>query len=280
MTEREKHEHKEMPRRRDPRVTPREAEVLDLASAGLSDREIASRLHLSERAVRFQFEKIYDRFDVRDRSRAITVWSSAAPRSWKTDRCPYPKPFADGFADCPAYRAMRVADLDLKNRLTGALWTCSNLESRLNPQTEDRWYSACALGRAPDRERWAAEVAGSDRLRELNRLAQEMAAITEPAVERLWRLKRIQAREIEAGRDGAAATRDLQRLRDQVLARLAGLLRDRRDTLDRHGLSESSCLDVGRRALDGLVPARVSGDWNFRLDVLLALPVEAWPTHA
>jgi len=279
MTDREGHEHKEMQRRREPKVTPREAEVLDLASAGLSDREIASRLHLSERAVRFHFEKIYDRFDVRDRSRAITVWSTA-PRSSKTDRCPYPKPFADDFAECPAYRAMRVADLDLKNRLDGALWTCSNLESRLNPQTEDRWYSACALGRPPDRERWAIEVAGSDRLRDVNQLAQDLAAITEPAVQRLWRLKRIQAREIAAGRDGAGATRDLESLRDQVLARLAGLLRDRRETLDRHGLSASSCLDLACRALDGLVPARVSGDWNFRFDVLLALPVEAWPTHA
>src|SRR5579864_3375909 len=210
MTDREGNEHKQMQRRREPKVTPREAEVLDLASAGLSDGEIASRLHLSERAVRFHFEKIYDRFDVRNRSRAIRVWSSIAPRSWKTDRCPYRKPFADDFADCPAYRAMRVADLDLKNRLNGGLWTCSNLESRLNPQTEDRWYSACGLGRAPDRERWAAEVAGSDRLRQLNRLAREMAAITEPAVQRLRRLKGIQAREIEAGRDGAAATRDLQ----------------------------------------------------------------------
>jgi DNA-binding CsgD family transcriptional regulator len=261
-------------------VTPRQVEVLALASAGLSDEEIGARLKLSARAVRFHFEKLFEKFGVRDRAEAVTIWSGSRRRTWKADRCPYPKPFPEGFTECPAYRAMLVATLDMRDRPTASIWTCANLTARLNPRTEESWYPGCAIGSPADRERWAAEVVGPDRLEAMNELAGEIAAITWPAVERLWQLKQEQRAEIQQGRDGSQPTRELEGVRDRLMARLQALLSQRRELLDRNQLSARACLDIAQRAINGLLPAHVAADWNARLDVLLALPEEAWPTAA
>jgi hypothetical protein len=64
------------------------------------------------------------------------------------------------------------------------------------------------------------------------------------------------------------------------MARLDGLLRRRRELLERNHLSTRACLDIANRAINGLMPAHVPADWNARLDVLLSVSEEAWPAAA
>jgi len=52
-------------------LTPRQEEVLQLIAEGLSNREIARRLHLSEGTVKNTVSEIYARLGVRDRVQAV-----------------------------------------------------------------------------------------------------------------------------------------------------------------------------------------------------------------
>ncbi|MGW3864795.1 response regulator transcription factor, partial [Streptomyces sp. NPDC005047] len=55
------------------RLSPREREVLGLVGAGLSNPEIAARLHLVEGTVKAYVSAVLDRLEVRNRVRAAIV---------------------------------------------------------------------------------------------------------------------------------------------------------------------------------------------------------------
>src|SRR5438132_5288422 len=173
-----------------PKVTPRQAQILDLAAAGLSDKEIARQLHVSHRTVRTHFEKLYHDSGFRNRSQAVASWTARpeAGRKRPADECPYPKPFPPGFAECPAFQATQMITLDISHRPLGAVWTCRHLESRLMPNTDYRWYGVCVIGDAEARRRWSQSV-GPGRLHEISQLRQEVSALSGPYVQRLIELK-------------------------------------------------------------------------------------------
>jgi DNA-binding NarL/FixJ family response regulator len=56
-----------------PGVTAREKEVLELIAAGLRNKEIAARLHISEDTVEVHAKNIFTKLSVRDRTAAVTV---------------------------------------------------------------------------------------------------------------------------------------------------------------------------------------------------------------
>ncbi len=56
-----------------PRLTPREIEVLRLVSDGLSNTQIASRLFISEATVKTHLLRLFEKLDVNDRTRAVTL---------------------------------------------------------------------------------------------------------------------------------------------------------------------------------------------------------------
>src|SRR5438132_5891293 len=79
-----------------PRPTRHQQEILELASIGLSYDEIAARLSVSSRTIRFQFEKIFRVLGVRSRSEAVAIWMDSKRQARRpVDECPYPKPFPD-----------------------------------------------------------------------------------------------------------------------------------------------------------------------------------------
>src|SRR5690348_5150239 len=163
-----------------PKPTPRQQQILELASLGLSDGEIAARLNLSSRTLRFQIERIFRMFGVRSRSVAIAMWMDSKVQVQRpVDQCPYPKPFPDHFAECPAYQARQVIALDERSQPVGRIWTCQHLESQLMAKTEHRWYGGCVLGGIVGRKRWA-EWAGPGVLHALNDLMHELAPVTGP----------------------------------------------------------------------------------------------------
>lgn len=63
------------------RLTPRELEVLRMISEGLTNAEVASRLHLSVHAIKFHLAGIYRRLNVANRTEAAGMYfrAQAAP---------------------------------------------------------------------------------------------------------------------------------------------------------------------------------------------------------
>jgi DNA-binding NarL/FixJ family response regulator len=54
-------------------LSPREFEALTLAAQGLTNKEIAYRLHLSERTVQFHMNNIFNKTDTNSRTEAVAV---------------------------------------------------------------------------------------------------------------------------------------------------------------------------------------------------------------
>ena len=54
-------------------ITPREHEILQLIAEGLSTREIAERLFVSENTVKTHCSRLFDKLDVRRRTQAVQV---------------------------------------------------------------------------------------------------------------------------------------------------------------------------------------------------------------
>jgi DNA-binding CsgD family transcriptional regulator len=52
-------------------ITPRELEILELIAAGLSNREIAERLFVSENTVKTHSGRLYDKLSARRRTEAV-----------------------------------------------------------------------------------------------------------------------------------------------------------------------------------------------------------------
>ena len=247
-----------------PRVTPRQAQILDLAAAGLSDKQIAQRLRVSHRTVRTHFENLFEDQGIRNRSQAIAMWSRRPTQGQKArpaDECPYPKPFPPGFVECPAYEATQMITLDISHRPLGAVWTCRHLESRLMPNTDYRWYGGCAIGDAEARRRWSTAV-GVDRLYDISQLRQEVSALSGPYIQRLIELKAAQQ---PAGQ--------IQGVVDEFMTEMMRLLQSRQAVLDELHLPVQAVLQLVRIAIDRFVEQGLSEpEWEVPDEVLTQFP--------
>ena len=54
-------------------ITPRELEILELIAQGLSNREIAERVYVSENTVKTHSSRVFDKLGVRRRTQAVQV---------------------------------------------------------------------------------------------------------------------------------------------------------------------------------------------------------------
>jgi len=252
-----------------PRVTPRQAQILELAAAGLSDKQIARRLRVTHRTVRTHFENLFEDQGIRNRSQAIAIWSRRPTQGHKArpaDECPYPKPFPPGFVECPAYEATQMVTLDISHRPLGAVWTCRHLESRLMPNTDYRWYGACAIGDAAARRRWSAAI-GADRLYEISQLRQEVSAVSGPYIQRLIELKNAQPPEAGEG------STQMQGVVDEFMTEMMRLLQARKTVLDELHLPLRAVLQLVRVAIDRFVEQGLSEpEWEVPDEVLTQFP--------
>lgn len=58
-------------------LSPREFEVLELASRGLTNLQIAAQLSITDHAVKFHLGSIYRKLDARNRTAAASVFHAA-----------------------------------------------------------------------------------------------------------------------------------------------------------------------------------------------------------
>lgn len=54
-------------------ITPRELEILELIAAGLSNKEIAERVHVSENTVKTHSSRVFDKLGARRRTQAVQM---------------------------------------------------------------------------------------------------------------------------------------------------------------------------------------------------------------
>jgi ATP/maltotriose-dependent transcriptional regulator MalT len=54
-------------------ITPRELEILELIASGLSNREIAERVHVSENTVKTHSSRVFDKLGARRRTQAVQL---------------------------------------------------------------------------------------------------------------------------------------------------------------------------------------------------------------
>ena len=252
------------------RLTPRQAQILALASNGLSDKQIARRLGVTHRTVRTHFEKLFLDRGIRNRSQAIALWSARSVddrHQRPADECPYPKPFPPDFTDCPAYQATQLVTLDLSHRPLGSVMTCRHLESRLMPKTNYRWYGACVLGDAEARRRWSNAV-GVERLHDISALRQEVSALSMPYVQRLIELKNA-----PVGDNPLAHTRQLQFVVDDFMTKMTYLLRESKAVLDELHLPLEACIRLLAIAIDRFVQQGLNeSEWEVPDEVLTLFP--------
>jgi DNA-binding NarL/FixJ family response regulator len=72
-------------------ISRREREVLDLLLENLSNKEIAAKLYVSERTVKFHVSNLLGKFGVQRRSDLIVLWLRRATASgWNLERSPEP----------------------------------------------------------------------------------------------------------------------------------------------------------------------------------------------
>jgi hypothetical protein len=69
-----------------------------------------------------------------------------------SDQCPFPKPFAEDFEDCPTYQPRLIFPTDASNRPLKPVWTCTHLQ--VASRARGGWYACCGLGDAAGRARW------------------------------------------------------------------------------------------------------------------------------
>jgi DNA-binding NarL/FixJ family response regulator len=58
-------------------ITPRELEILEAIAAGLSTREIAARLFVSENTVKTHSSRLFDKLNARRRTQAVQLAKEA-----------------------------------------------------------------------------------------------------------------------------------------------------------------------------------------------------------
>jgi len=171
--------------------------------------------------------------------------------------------------------------LDISHRPLGAVWTCRHLESRLMPNTDYRWYGACAIGDAEARRLWSKSV-GPVRLHEISQLRQEVSALSGPYVQRLIELKSEQEQAAAEhggstpggnGQRARALARQIEGVVDEFMTEMTRLLQARQAVLDELHLPLRACLQLVRIAIDRFVEQGLAEpEWEVPDDVLSLFP--------
>jgi hypothetical protein len=128
-----------------------------------------------------------------------------------SDACPYPKPFAADFNECPTYQTRHAIVVDSEDRPLRTIWSCRHMETKQVPGEAGHYYGACQLGDAKGRHQWV-QMIGPDRIRSIQKLRTEVMPIAQAFVDDMASLK---GRQLEAARSHSAQDELLALMRER-----------------------------------------------------------------
>ncbi len=117
------------------------------------------------------------------------------------DTCPYPKPFPEGFADCPAFQPTAFLPRTSREAPLEEGWTCVHLV--VGEAGHGEFYPRCRLGTTGDRQRWA--LAHAERAEVLRELRYSLYAVVAPLLPDLLAAQRLVREDRGAAFDSLAA---------------------------------------------------------------------------
>ncbi|HEX6539307.1 MAG TPA: hypothetical protein VF155_09025 [Candidatus Dormibacteraeota bacterium] len=164
------------------------------------------------------------------------------PADLMPDRCPYSRPFPEGFTDCPTFQAQQFVAATTQEQPLGVHLSCVHL--RVGELARNRYYAQCALGTAADRRAWLQQV-GERRVVMMRQMQSDFAELYGDRTEELMAAK---AATISAPDDQAAAAK-LDRLLTEVTASLDDFMVSRTAQLEEIGFP----VDSLRELLEGVL---------------------------
>jgi hypothetical protein len=207
---------------------------------------------------------------------AAEFGSLGKARERPPDACPYPKPFPEGFDQCPAFEQRHFIPLDTTFRPLSPVLTCrhlitSRIEARSRPGWEGSWYAACELGDARARLAWVEGV-DPDRLARIRAIRKEMERINRPFVTKLWEAKAaLLAAQRETG-ESQPPTR-VREIADQFLAESESFLKEHAQAFLEAEIPPKALMLILRAALDRFVEEdRPDARWEVPDELLKEFP--------
>ena len=173
---------------------------------------------------------------------------SAEPR----DRCPYHRPFADGFDDCPAYQLAQFIPMDMRYRPLEPVWTCGNLDIRSYPGASHRFYARCRVGDEQAR-RDLVEWLTQNRMQVIRGLQREIVEVGAPYARRMWELKGRQLRAVEGSQERHEVTAELRGVGLQYLGVLEAFLEKRAARFREINVSCAASMELFSYLIDRLI---------------------------
>jgi hypothetical protein len=186
------------------------------------------------------------------------------------DRCPYAKPFADDFAECPAYQPVRFIPLDTMYRPLGPVWSCAHLDIG---QQDARAYTRCRLGTATERDAWAAQMQ-AETLGRWRQVAREFGEELQGTLAAVYTAKAAQIAALDTPA-AADADRELKAAVREFIDRDFALMDQRAVELEAIGFPVDAMKVVTTASMEALVRRpRVFGSYEPPAELLAPFSAE------
>ena len=165
------------------------------------------------------------------------------------DACHFSRPFADGFAECPAYQRIEFVAADTQYRALGRHNSCRHLEAKSLGGRMVGYYGACALGDVKARREWVDRV-DERRLAGIRAVGIGLGDATREITRQLWQAKSDQLRANRAGRRGVAHERRMRSLAREYERQARAYLEANSAQLESLDLPLAACLELVAGALE------------------------------
>ncbi len=169
-----------------------------------------------------------------------------------SDACPYPKPFAADFNECPTYQTRHEIVVDSNDRPLRTIWSCRHMETKQVPGEAGHYYGACQLGDARGRQEWVQRI-GPERIRNIQKLRAQIMPLAQGLVDDLASLK---AGHAEAARSNGGSTDIAALMRERgrrYLEEFEAFLSERQELLQSAGMPLAAVMQLARQWVDEFI---------------------------